>query len=327
MTLKAPTPDFLSNFTMPCCAIVQKDSGESGDYKDLVTCGPYYIADWVKDQYMLFKKNPNYYDPSKAVTEEIKVTVVADDSTRLMEFQNGDIDLMMSTPRNNLPQLSADSNYKVEAFDTVTVNYIGFNVEAEAVSSKEVRQALAYATNVDDLIVGANQGYAQRVTTFTDNLDVLRNTGLEGYTHDVEKAKSLLADAGYADGLTLTLSITSGNTTEAQIAAILKEQWAQAGVTLEVTQYDAATLTAMKKNGEYQVGLTNLGRTGPDSALALSFIVYNPITNGMYTGWQNDECESLYLASCSELDVENVRRCGRACRRSSWTKRLSSPPM
>ena len=121
---------------MPCCAIVQKDSGESGDYKDLVTCGPYYIADWVKDQYMLFKKNPNYYDPSKAVTEEIKVTVVADDSTRLMEFQNGDIDLMMSTPRNNLPQLSADSNYKVEAFDTVTVNYIGFNVEAEAVSSK-----------------------------------------------------------------------------------------------------------------------------------------------------------------------------------------------
>ena len=289
---------------MPCCAIVQKDSGESGDYKDLVTCGPYYIADWVKDQYMLFKKNPNYYDPSKAVTEEIKVTVVADDSTRLMEFQNGDIDLMMSTPRNNLPQLSADSNYKVEAFDTVTVNYIGFNVEAEAVSSKEVRQALAYATNVDDLIVGANQGYAQRVTTFTDNLDVLRNTGLEGYTHDVEKAKSLLADAGYADGLTLTLSITSGNTTEAQIAAILKEQWAQAGVTLEVTQYDAATLTAMKKNGEYQVGLTNLGRTGPDSALALSFIVYNPITNGMYTGWQNDECESLYLASCSELDVE-----------------------
>ena len=304
VTLKAPTPDFLSNFTMPCCAIVQKDSGESGDYKDLVTCGPYYIADWVKDQYMLFKKNPNYYDPSKAVTEEIKVTVVADDSTRLMEFQNGDIDLMMSTPRNNLPQLSADSNYKVEAFDTVTVNYIGFNVEAEAVSSKEVRQALAYATNVDDLIVGANQGYAQRVTTFTDNLDVLRNTGLEGYTHDVEKAKSLLADAGYADGLTLTLSITSGNTTEAQIAAILKEQWAQAGVTLEVTQYDAATLTAMKKNGEYQVGLTNLGRTGPDSALALSFIVYNPITNGMYTGWQNDECESLYLASCSELDVE-----------------------
>ena len=121
VTLKAPTPDFLSNFTMPCCAIVQKDSGESGDYKDLVTCGPYYIADWVKDQYMLFKKNPNYYDPSKAVTEEIKVTVVADDSTRLMEFQNGDIDLMMSTPRNNLPQLSADSNYKVEAFDTVTV--------------------------------------------------------------------------------------------------------------------------------------------------------------------------------------------------------------
>lgn len=106
-----------------------------------------------------------------------------------MEFQNGDIDLMMSTPRNNLPQLSADSNYKVEAFDTVTVNYIGFNVEAEAVSSKEVRQVLAYATNVDDLIVGANQGYAQRVTTFTDNLDVLRNTGLEGYTHDVEKAK------------------------------------------------------------------------------------------------------------------------------------------
>lgn len=146
-----------------------------------------------------------------------------------MEFQNGDIDLMMSTPRNNLPQLSADSNYKVEAFDTVTVNYIGFNVEAEAVSSKEVRQALAYATNVDDLIVGANQGYAQRVTTFTDNLDVLRNTGLEGYTHDVEKAKSLLADAGYADGLTLTLSITSGNTTEAQIAAILKEQWAPGG--------------------------------------------------------------------------------------------------
>ena len=120
----------------------------------------------------------------------------------------------------------------------------------------------------------------------------------------MEKAKSLLAEAGYADGLTLTLSITSGNTTEAQIAAILKEQWAQAGVTLEVTQYDAATLTAMKKNGEYQVGLTNLGRTGPDSALALSFIVYNPITNGMYTGWQNDECESLYLASCSELDVE-----------------------
>lgn len=177
VTLKAPTPDFLSNFTMPCCAIVQKDSGESGDYKDLVTCGPYYIADWVKDQYMLFKKNPNYYDPSKAVTEEIKVTVVADDSTRLMEFQNGDIDLMMSTPRNNLPQLSADSNYKVEAFDTVTVNYIGFNVEAEAVSSKEVRQALAYATNVDDLIVGANQGYAQRVTTFTDNLDVRATPG------------------------------------------------------------------------------------------------------------------------------------------------------
>lgn len=62
VTLNAPTPDFLSNFTMPCCAIVQKDSGESGDYKDLVTCGPYYIADWVKDQYMLFKKNPNYYD-------------------------------------------------------------------------------------------------------------------------------------------------------------------------------------------------------------------------------------------------------------------------
>lgn len=303
INLNEPTPDILSTLTLPSNAIIKSGSEKERGTMGGITAGPYYIDEWATDQYMVFKKNPYYYDSERPKTETIRVIVVPDDANRMIQFENGDLDVLLATPRNSLAQISANPNFKIEAFPSVTNNFLMFNVNDEILKDIKVRQAVAHCINKDSLIKGAHQGYAEKTNSYMDNLDPFRNPDLPEYEFDTAKAKTLLAEANYNDGLKLTIIVNSGDTTQGQMAAILKESFAEAGIDLEVQQYDYATVSAMRSNGEFQLMFSSLGRTGPDSGLTDSFISYFPMAKGLNTGWNNADSNKLYEQTTKEMDA------------------------
>ena len=162
---------------------------------------------------------------------------------------------------------------------------------------------MRYATNSKDIISVVWNGLATDVSTVMPPAVMGYTEDVTRYPTDVEKARALLAEAGYPDGFTCTL-ITSEASANVKIAEIIQAQWAQAGVTVNIDQMDnAAWLT--KQNGmEFDVTVcpTNNSVGDPDANFTKMFRSDNVGPAGNYSGYQNPQVDELILRACASGD-------------------------
>lgn len=192
--------------------------------------------DTVQGQKYVYTASPTYYDQSKINWERVEIDVIPDSSNQLNAMRANQIDYMFGTPKN------ADAA-KADGFDVYTQPQAFLHVQlldrsgekTAALGDERVRQALNYAIDRDAIAKGLFGEYgsagSQMAVEGTDGFD----PALEGfYTYDVDKAKQLLSDAGYADGFTFDMAAFNLQPGIEDAAQAIAAYWSAIGVTANI---------------------------------------------------------------------------------------------
>lgn len=170
--------------------------------------GPFTFVDFSLGEYYTVKANPDYWNGAPAL-EEVSYVQIPDASARIMALEAGDVDLITDVPINQLEQLEGNPEFKIDAVPSTFCYFAQFNTFAnEALKDVRVRQAITMGVDVQSIIDSVFLGYANQIATpiasaaFTGYDD-----SIEPYPYDPDAAKALLKEAGYENGLTISLVI------------------------------------------------------------------------------------------------------------------------
>lgn len=311
ITLKELSLSLLSNLSCFNLALQSKAQYEATNgYTDAgsypIGTGSYCMEEWVVDDHITLTANEYYYGDLPK-TETIKFLTVADDNSRIMMLKAGEVDIITEVPYSNMEDINSTEGLIGAGVESTKNQYIIFNeLGNEALASTEVRQALLYATDKELMVDMVLYGYGSTAVSYMPKNGLYWNDEIVPVEYDVEKAKELLATAGYADGFELEVLIQSGNDTYAQIATILKDMWAQVGVTLTITTLDSAAVWDLESTMQHEMILSSWSDDLADPSQLGAYWWDYSASQCYFTGYDNVEAQELFAAS--QIETDEVER-------------------
>ena len=198
--------------------------------------GPYMLESYTPDQEVLFTKFDDYWggwDDKKF--DKVLAQIVPEAVTQQQMLEGGEVDLVTRIPQENYDTFRNNPDYEVIT-DPSFFNYVGFfNTLRPPLDNVKVRQALSYATPYQDIIDIGAKGLGTQSRGPVPQGVWPWSEEVKQYPTDMDKAKQLLADAGYPDGgFKLVLTYAAENATEEAFAPLLKDAWGELGVDVEL---------------------------------------------------------------------------------------------
>ncbi len=260
VTLAAPDGNFLFNMAWGDAVIVAPESIE--DIKsNPVGTGAFMFDGWVQGDKITLKRNPDYWGEAPAL-EEATFKFISDPTAAFAAMMAQDIDAFAGFPApENLPQFEADPRFQVLVGSTEGETILSTNNAQEPLNDIRVRQAIAHAIDRQAIIDGAMFGLGTPIGTHfaPHHPDYVDLTGQSAY--DPEKAKQLLAEAGYADGFTTTLKLPPPSYAR-RGGEIIAAQLREVGIETEISNLEWAQWLEQVFRGK-DFGLTIVSHTEP----------------------------------------------------------------
>ncbi|MFI6317100.1 ABC transporter substrate-binding protein [Nonomuraea sp. NPDC050556] len=231
------SPDLLFPQTISSCWVVQDGAT---DFGEPVGTGPFVFASLDQGQQSVCRRNPAYWEPGKPYVDELVIQSIDDNTARVNALLGGQIDVLAQMPYT---QARAHAGNGIRLLDSPSVAAQAFYmaVDRKPFDDVRVRQAMRLLVDRRQLVDVALFGFG---TVAND----LFGKGLEFYadtipqrTRDVRRARELLAQAGYADGLTVTLETAAAAPGMVEAATLFAQQAKDGGVTINVSQVDATS--------------------------------------------------------------------------------------
>ncbi len=232
-----------------------EEIGEEAINSDIIGTGPYVFKSWEADKEILLEKNPNYWGEEPEI-DNVVFRTIPEAATRIAEMVNGNVDIIMNVQNESVKTLEGSDGIKVFPKRMNRTEYIGFNTydwcETPELQNPLVRQALNYAVDVDTIIETILGGYGERVSNlWRSDYDGFDEELSQYYTYDPEKAKELLAEAGYPNGFDVTLMTDVDNHAKAQeVTEAVGAYLTDIGLDVEVQVLDDTTAYAIIVNGQ-----------------------------------------------------------------------------
>jgi peptide/nickel transport system substrate-binding protein len=250
IVLNQPFATYLNNLAHAASMIYSPTAHkEYGDDLTLhpVGTGPFKLVEWKKgDQVILERWDESWR--GKPNLDQVIFKVVPEESSRALMLESGDAHLMAFVPPEIAERLEDNEDIVVEQYQSARVLGLSLNNQWGPFQDQRVRQALNYAINNDSIVENIYQGHAKASGGPSGPL-ITGSYEVPPYPYDPEKAKELLAEAGYPDGLEVTLLSPKGRfLKDAELVQEVQKQLAEVGikVNLELMEY-AAFSAAMHK--------------------------------------------------------------------------------
>jgi peptide/nickel transport system substrate-binding protein len=262
--VKQPTPNLLTNLGgFKGMAIVQRKNVESGQIATHpVGTGPFAFASQKSGDSILLKANPNYWGGAPKVPG-VTFRFISEPSTALSALQAGEIDWTDSIPTQRVAQLKNDDSIKLAVTPSNDYWYLALNEGREPWKDARVRQAIAYAIDRKAIVQATSYG-----TATANQLAIPEGnpwyTPYDTYRYDIEKAKSLLAEAG-ASPETLDMLVTSEYPETVTAAQVIADNLKPLGITVNIHTVDFATWLDEQNTGNFDMLMMGwLGNIDPD---------------------------------------------------------------
>jgi len=261
--LTAPIDRWASAFTfMPLAPAHLEKVGLDGYTDDPVGTGPYQFVEWKRDSYIeLTRWNDN--PGPKPVIKNVVLRHVPEAAVRVAGLKAGEFQLIAAAPPENVPGLIKDG-FNIFVGDSMQSMYIGFDIYGsnEALRDKRVRQALLYALDMDAMHKTIAGGYGTRLQCqIVAPGGFGYNESLVGrYDYDPVKAKALLKEAGYENGLDLPGSATTARYfRDRSLMDAISAQWSAIGINVDMSYPESAEWLQLLINGTLPDGFMNIG--------------------------------------------------------------------
>ena len=304
ITLSEPFSGFIAQLATPStCIYSGKIVTEAGDDfgtvpEKTIGTGPYIVTEWNRGSGLTFEYNPRYWG-EEPDAKRVEVSVM-DAASMEMAFQKGDIDILDCSYLDSaiVQRTYKEGAYKdsIVSVNTVGSRYFMLNEKIEPLGDKRVRKAVQMAVDRESILQAVYGGDGKLE-------DGIYPTGCLGYsednqgwlTYDPDGAKALLAEAGYADGFTMEISLDSSSTDAVKNAVqIIAQNLQAAGINAEIKSYDLASWLDLRNSGNM------------NSFVAVWLLDFNDPDNIIYTFFGNTE--NTVVRSNNYDDAETIAR-------------------
>ncbi|OIJ20413.1 glutathione ABC transporter substrate-binding protein [Anaerobacillus alkalidiazotrophicus] len=269
-----------------------------------VGTGQFVYEEWVPGQYVKLAKNENYWG-EQAKIDTVTFKVVPEDQTRIAELETGNSHIIEQVRSTDVSRIDANPDSFVEKTDSLSLAYIGFNLQKAPFDDVRVRQAISMAVNKDIIIDGLLDGFgtpavgplAPNVFGFNENVSPI--------SYDVEKAKELLAEAGYEDGFKTTIW-TNDNPARMDTAEFVQSQLKEIGVDVEIEVMEWGAYLAGTASGEHDMFILGWVTVTADADYGMYALFHsnNHGEAGNRSFIANDELDEILDAARQESDPE-----------------------
>jgi len=306
ITLNQVWAPFLADISMFNSSIISEAFAKKVGVDKLVEqtmgTGPYMLAEWKKGEYILLKKNPNYWEKGLPLLDQVKIAVVPDDNSRILQLQGGDIDGMYDVPLSRIPDLKKDAKLQVGLYTSTYNNFIVLNTRTGLLSDVKVRQALNYATDKQALINVVNFGVGEISNSFMPNGALYWNKDQKGYPFDLDKAKQILKESGSPNGGKVAIMVRAGGATALQLATVLKDMWSKIGIDLDIQQLESTIVTSNYRANKFEMYASGWTNDIIDPDELVSYAILPEQTQNYHTGWTNQQAIDAAKQARATLD-------------------------
>jgi len=317
ITLNKKEAPFLANMAMDFASILSKDYAFSllkdGKEDKLsrfpVGTGPFVFQKWVKDDKIIFTANKDYW-AGKPYIKKLILKVIPNSSVRAAELKVGSIHVMDFPNPEEIAKLDADPNIKLIKQEGLNVGYLAMNIyKVPAFKDVRVRRAINYAINKSAIVDAIYAGFGKVADSPLPPTMWSFNKNIKHYEYNPEKAKKLLAEAGYSDlkfDLWAMPVVRPYMPNARKVAEAMQADLAKVGVTTKIVSYDWGTYLDKGRKLEHDAVL--LGWTGdngdPDNFLDVLLSEHSatiPVANR--AAWKNKEFSALVAEAKTTTDV------------------------
>ncbi len=312
--LHSPTAFFLDLCAFPTLYVVPKQAIEKyGDHwlthKPLPVSGAYELDSWRLNDKIRLVKNTNYWDATNTQSAIIDLLPIETPSTALNLYERGQVDLVWDKgliPAELLDVLLKRPDF--HAFSYLGTYFVRFNTTRKPFDDPRVRQALALAVDKERIVKKITKG-GEPITSALVPIGTQNYTSPEGLGYDVERARKLLADAGYPGGKGfphfeyLFNAAASGDKIHENIAIELQQMWRDAlGINMSLRQVETQVFWGTQQRMDYDLSRSSWIGDYNDANTFLGMFVTGDGNNE--TGWSNPRYDELIHTANETVDIQ-----------------------
>lgn len=297
--LKIPFGAFLHHLSHGAALIqsptaVQKWGAETGRHP--VGTGPFKFVEWIPGDRIVLEANEDYWR-GRPYLDKIVFEVVPEAATRVFRLETGEAGLALRLPPTEVPRLEANPEVEVMVRPTLRVIYIGMHNQKKPLNDVRVRQAINYAIDKSLIVESILGGYGY-VADSPLAKDTWGYYSTGGYPYNPEKARALLAEAGYPDGFKITLLTPQGRyLKDYETALAVQGMLSEVGIRARVQVMEWAAYLSALERGEQELFLLGWAPSTADGDWVLRPLLHS-------ANWPPRDNNAFYANPCVDRLIE-----------------------
>ncbi|WP_026790485.1 ABC transporter substrate-binding protein [Pleomorphomonas oryzae] len=303
--LKTPSAPFLSSMALPNVSVLPKkvleSEGEEAFGEAPIGSGAFAVKEWRRGDRVILEKNPNYWDAANVSLDGVEWISIPDDNTRMLKVQAGELDTALFVPFSRVAELKKDANLKVVSDPSTREDHLLINHSHGLLGKKEVRQALDMAIDKKAIVDAVTFGIGEVAYSYIPKGALYHYADNLQRPYDPEKAKAMLAAAGASD-LKLNYVVNAGNEADEQIAVLMQQMLAKAGVTLDLQKVDPSQSWNMLIDGSYDLSVMYWTNDILDPDQKTTFVLGDDSNMNYMTRYKSQPVKDLVAAARVEMD-------------------------
>lgn len=311
-TLDEPTTPFLSVLALFAAAILP-EAAVTGDYEAFsekpIGAGAFRLVDWRRGDRIILEENENYWEEGLPKLAGVEWLYVPNDNTRILQLQAGEIDAMIFVPFNRIAELDKDPDIDIHLDPSSRMDHVLINHSNEPFDDVRVRKALAKAMNIDEIIEAVTFGYGTPANSYIPAGGMFYNPDNPRYEYNLDEAKALLEEAG-VDDLSINFVVQAGDANYEQVAVLLQNQLAEAGITVNITKQETGQVWDTIVEGTYDLSPNYWTNDVIDPDQKTGFVLDGSDGDVLsyYTRYNNPDVNALVAAARIETDPEKRKQ-------------------
>ena len=304
--IRTKTPDAafldrLNNQIILSKAVFEQRGQEAAD-RQPIGSGPFKFKEWIPGQRLVLVKNPDYWGAFKSGWDEVLFRAIPEEEARITALLNGEVDVIANVSPQNVDRLNSSGHARAVVNRGDRLLFLGLNPIVEPLKSQKVRQAIAHAIDRDAIVQGILQGRAYR-------LDGPIGPGMYSYDPELkptypfnlERARQLLAEAGYPNGFEVEFySPIDRYTRDKDIAAAIVNMLDKIGIKVTLRTQEWATFNDALGRGQLPMYL--IGRTSVVDPSEYLHLYFRTGASRRLVGFSDPEVDAALLAEQQEFD-------------------------
>lgn len=311
LNMASPSAPLLSYLAFVSTAIISSAFLEGGGdpNTESIGTGPFMLDAREPGVRVVVVKNPDYYRDGLPYLDQIDFIPYADETTRMAAALGGEVSLAEYVPWQDYETIRADENLTLHAGDAAAFMCVMYHTETEPFNDPAVRYALNFAFDRQSIIDIVFFGEGSEITGGLVPPELWGHAEeLDGmFTYDPDRARELLAEAGYPDGFDCTLMSTSQYGMHQGTAEIAQQNLSDIGINCELELFDWPTVVERYAQGDFQFRIHGLGTGGVDPDTTLTQYFDSSAAAATNIAFADDEVDRL-LAEGRSLVAQEERK-------------------